>query len=250
MAQGGPAGPRGLRSRAALSCQCLTAKCLLEAEQPERVLPSMFGESDGTDEEAVAPIARSRHRRCSRQADDARAHPAQRVVASSRDAYAELERAIAAQDRSIEWHDWIHKFLGTAKRASGGQLRKLIVEFMFIGMNPTTFCLARGGLDIDDRVGAERKPHARAFMRNNKLLPRQLHTEAQAMHAAALAHSRGGHHRADVFTAGFPCQPWSSQKRRRSAPEGHALFECAELSFDYILRTRPSVAILEMFAMC
>ena len=204
-----------------------------------KTLPSMFGESDDSGDDATA-WARSRS-------------PTPRegaMVATSSSGIAAPPRVetSSASDhltRSTEWHAWLLEFMGPRKATWGRQSRKLIVESMFTGMNPTAFCLAQGGMDFDDRVGAERKPHAHQFMRQNNILPKQCYTEAKSMMTAALAHSQSGYVRSDFFTAGFPCQPYSMQPRRALAPHEHPLFDCADLTFEYILRTRPRVALLE-----
>ena len=151
----------------------------------------------------------------------------------------------AVGSRSIEWHAWLHEFLRARKKGCGKQLRKLLVESMFTGMNPLTFSLAQGGIDTDDRVGAEQKVHAHTFMRNNRVLPKHCYKEADDMMKAGLAPSQPGYLRADIFTAGFPCQPYSTQARHKLEPTKHPLFRFTILTIDYIKKTRPRVALLE-----
>ena len=132
-----------------------------------------------------------------------------------------------------------------ARATWGPQSRALVIESMFTGMNPYGFILARGGIDFDDRAGAERKPHARHFMRKNGLLPRQCYEEAKDMRDAGLASSQPGYVRSDLFCAGFPCQPFSQQARKKFDPTTHRGFECCLLMIDHIIRTRPRVVLLE-----
>ena len=51
--------------------------------------------------------------------------------------------------------------------------------------------------------------------------------------------------RADLFTAGFPCQPWSHMARKRDAPDTHPLFEHFEIVVSYTRRTSPRLALLD-----
>ena len=116
---------------------------------------------------------------------------------------------------------------------------------MFTGMNALAFSLAQGGIDIDDRLGAEQKRHAHTFMRNNRVLPKHCYQEADDMMKAGLAPSQPGYVRADIFAAGFPCQPYSTQARTKLQPTKHPLFRFTFLTIDYIKLTRPRVALLE-----
>ena len=147
--------------------------------------------------------------------------------------------------RSIQWHDWLQGVVSPAREQWGRQRRQLVTESMFTGMNPLAWTLAQGGFDIDDRIGAERKEHARAFMRKNRVLPRQCYKEADDMMAAGLAPSQPGYVRADLFVAGFPCQPYSSQARKKLEPTKHPLFRFTILTIDYVLLTRPRMIVLE-----
>ena len=151
----------------------------------------------------------------------------------------------AVGSRSIEWHDWLHEFLRPTKERWGRQRRKLLAESMFTGMNPLAFCLAQGGIDIDDRIGAEQKVHAHTFMRNNRVLPKHCYKEADDMMKAGLAPSQPGYDRADIFSAGFPCQPYSTQARFKLQPTTHPLFRFTLLTIDYIKRTQPRLVLLE-----
>ena len=79
----------------------------------------------------------------------------------------------------------------------------MVTESMFTGMNPHAWSFAQGGLDIDDRIGAEQKEHARAFMQKNRVLPKQCYKEAEEMMAAGLAPPQPGYVRADLLPRRF-----------------------------------------------
>ena len=147
--------------------------------------------------------------------------------------------------RSIQWHEWLRGFVAQAGMPQGQQARKLIIESMFTGMNPIAWSLAHGGIDVDDLIGAECKEHARAFMRKNRVMPKQCYKDVIEMSAAGLAPSQPGYVRADIFVAGFPCQPYSSQARKKLEPTKHPLYKYSGVTFDHILHTRPRVALLE-----
>ena len=171
-------------------------------------------------------------------------------AARSRSRPRRLEAALRPREqptgeRSIKWNDWLHEFLSPTRKRWRRQLRKLIAESMFTGMNASGFSLAQGGIDIDDRIGAEQKAHARAFMLKNHVLPKQCYKEADDMMKAGLAPSQPGYVRADLFAAGFPCQPYSTMARSKLQPTKHPLFRFTLLTFDYIKVTRPRVVLLE-----
>ena len=182
-------------------------------------------------------VARSRSRPRRVEAGLAASQPGYGATSPTKDG--------AVGSRSIEWHDWLHEFLLPTKERWGRQLRKLLVESMFTGMNPLAFSLAQGGIDVDDRLGAECKAHAHTFMRNNRVLPKHCYTEADDMMKAGLAPSQPGYERTDIFAAGFPCQPYSTQSRNKLQPTKHPLFRFTLLTIDYIKLTRPRVALLE-----
>ena len=196
-------------------------------------------------DEDVSPCAefprvarsRSRPRRIEASTSDAPASSQLGATSPTKDG--------AVGSRSIEWHDWLHEFLLPTKERWGRQLRKLLAESMFTGMNPLAFSLAQGGIDIDDRLGAEYKVHAHTFMRNNGVLPKHCYKDADDMMKAGLAPSQPGYERADIFTAGFPCQPYSTQARNKLQPTKHPLFRFTLLTIDYIKLTRPRLVLLE-----
>ena len=162
---------------------------------------------------------RSRSRSQPRRTADLRLRglPAHGGLAASRTAAAVGASSLELEEpgaRSIQWHSWLQDYVLPARQRWGRQLRKLVTESMFTGMNPHAWSFAQGGLDIDDRIGAEQKEHARAFMQKNRVLPKQCYKEAEEMMAAGLAPSQPGYVRADLFVAGFPCQPYSSQSRK------------------------------------
>jgi hypothetical protein len=210
----------------------------------------MFGQSDDSCEEAPLPSQELDRRDRSRSP----LLPMKPVVSEPRTSEScgiegqsveEFRAAGESQARSIHWHDWLHEFKAPSKQKWGMQKRKVIVESMFTGMNPTAFCLAQGGLDLDDRVGAEEKSYAHEFMLHNNLLPARCYKDANDMMAAGLAPSQTGYVRADVFSAGFPCQPYSHGTRKKLEPTKHPLFKMSLLTFEYILLTRPRIALLE-----
>jgi len=113
------------------------------------------------------------------------------------------------------------------------------------------------GISSENVVGAELKETAQQFMQVCQLLPNKLHTRAEDMlksvdehdatstntQPSGLASSQAT--RADLFTAGFPCQPWSHMTRKRHSPDTHPLFAQFEIVVSYIRRTSPRLALLE-----
>jgi len=51
--------------------------------------------------------------------------------------------------------------------------------------------------------------------------------------------------RADIFTAGFPCQPFSHMSRKRSPPHQHPLFRQVLIVIRYIRRAQPRLNLLK-----
>ena len=127
----------------------------------------------------------------------------------------------------------------------GVQESPLVIESMFTGMNPTAFILTRGALAYEERAAAGRKPHARQFMTQNRVMPKVCHTDVADMLARALGPAQPGYERADLLTAGFPCQPYSTMSRKKLRPTLHPLFQFTMTTIEFIRKTMPRTAILE-----
>ncbi len=144
-----------------------------------------------------------------------------------------------------DWPTELKAIIQKQQQALGRQCRPLIHHSMYTGMNTQAMVFRLAAMDVVDVVGAEKKESARWFMSANRLLPNKLFTCADEMLRESLASTEPGYERADLFTAGFPCQPWSRMARVRFDPPRHKLFTEFEHTMDYILKTEPRACLLE-----
>lgn len=147
-----------------------------------------------------------------------------------------------AIDRTL-WHEWLQERIRPRREGLGVQRRPLILESMFTGMNASAFVLQVGGLAYEDRVGAEKKSYAHTFMQDNGIAPARCFEKAEDLAASDVCGSATSP--ADLFVAGFPCQPYSSQARKVANPVAHPLFRSMDLMIGYIRSSAPRVVILE-----
>lgn len=105
-------------------------------------------------------------------------------------------------------------------------LRKpLIVHSMHTGMNSFRMFFRMAGIEVQDVVGAEKKDHARGFVKRNSLEPEHFYTDTADMFEHCSARDEVGYCRADIFASGFPCQPFSRMSRRCRPPQDHPLYK-------------------------
>ena len=125
-------------------------------------------------------------------------------------------------------------------------LRKpLIVHSMHTGMNSFRMFFRMAGIEVQDVVGAEKKDHARGFVKRNSLEPEHFYTDTADMFENCSARDEVGYCRADIFASGFPCQPFSRMSRRSRPPQDHPLYKEFAVVCKYIKKTEPKTCILE-----
>ena len=153
---------------------------------------------------------------------------------------------------TCDWHTELSAYVAPLRRELGAQERPSIQHCMHTGMK------SQEQISSENGVGAELKEVARRFMQVGHLLPNKLHTKAEDMlmciddHDARSTNTRpsglaSSQARADLFTAGPPCQPWSHMARKRDAPDTHPLFEQFEIVVSYTRRTSPRRVLLDNF---
>ena len=157
---------------------------------------------------------------------------------------------------TCDWHTELSAYVAPLRRELGAQERPSIHHCMHIGMNSQVQVFGMFGISSENVVGAELKETARRRMQVGHLLPNKLHTKAEDMltcvddHDARSANTRpsgpaSSQARADLFAAGFPCQPWSHMAWKRDAPHTHPLFEHFEIVVSYTRRTSPRLVLLD-----
>ncbi len=110
------------------------------------------------------------------------------------------------------------------------------------------------GLDFREMAAAEPKDHAQEFVKANRLWAQHHFEDVRALTAGGRAlctlHGRDCDvpvDRVDFFSAGFPCQPTTSQRRskRKGSAEQHPLFGLVRALVEYHRVRRPRVSLLE-----
>ena len=125
-------------------------------------------------------------------------------------------------------------------------LRKpLIVHSMHTGMNSFRMFFRMAGIEVQDVVGAEKKDHARGFVKRNSLEPEHFYTDTADMFEHCSAPDEVGYCRADIFASGIPCQPFSRMTRRSRPPQDHSLYKEFAVVCKYIKKTEPKTCLLE-----
>jgi len=153
-------------------------------------------------------------------------------------------KAGEASSQASAWGEWcsiLAAIVAPLRMSLGAQKRPLHHHSMYTGMNSQQKVFLMCEIDSMDMVGAEQKDSARLFMRVNGILPRHCHVKAEQM----LADTGDNDKRADIFTAGFPCQPFSHMSRKKSPPHQHPLFPQFLIVIRYIRRTQPRLVLLE-----
>ena len=110
------------------------------------------------------------------------------------------------------------------------------------------------GVQCEVDAAAEPKPHAKKFLTRNDLTAKHhfdcISSLVDGGEAMCAIHGKVcdvPEERADMFAAGFACQPTSSMRacRKRVRPEEHESFAVARLVVAYVLRRKPRTALLE-----
>ncbi len=124
--------------------------------------------------------------------------------------------------------------------------RPLVVHSMHTGTNSFRMFFRMAGIEVADVLGAEKKAHARCFVRQNSLEPGRFYTDTADMLAECRAPAEIGYTRADIFASGFPCQPFSRMTRRAGRePREHPLYKEFETATQYVMKTEPRTCLFE-----
>ena len=144
-------------------------------------------------------------------------------------------------EATAPWSVTFASIIAPLVKSLGAQKRALRHRSMYTGMNSQQQIFMLFGIVSVDEVGAEVKDSARRFMKANNILPSKCHVKAEQMLESACDDGE----RADFFSAGFPCQPWSQMSRKKHPAHLHPLFAQFLNTVKYILRTKPLLALLE-----
>ncbi len=169
---------------------------------------------------------------------------------------------VHAQVGPQEVPTWVAELEDTSGWATQGwqQLRPLLLETAFTGMNSTGPVLDHLGVSYTHVASADPKHHAIAFLKANNLLGQHHFLDIADLRPTATGAPRAPcalhgeacqppHDRPpDLVVLGFPCQPWSTMRpgRHNSAPPiHHRLYDMTHSAIKYMLRAEPRLAILE-----
>ena len=223
----------------------------LEASGAPHQFGSMFADSDAEDDRptlsssgtatgdsAGSRVAGRRDRSRSRHGRIEPGGSAHSRVAQAGDTLGVADRAEVLPDK---WIGLFTRLIRSRREAFGKQLRPLILRTMYTGTNSQSMVLRMTGLKVQDETGAEIKASARRFLRINGLEPANLYEDASDMTREVSSPDLV----ADLFAAGFPCQPWSGMTRKRIQPSQHTLYKEFENTIEFILKARPPAILLE-----
>ena len=92
-------------------------------------------------------------------------------------------RALAKKrTRPLDWAEWLQQETVAKRQRLGKQKRKLVMHTMFSGLCSPEKSLRELGVECDNAVAAEWKPHARRFCYQNGLAPSgHFFTDAQPL---------------------------------------------------------------------
>ena len=144
-----------------------------------------------------------------------------------------------------DWREQIENALRQTRDDFGPQLRPLLHDALYAGMNSQAMVFRLFGIQDECLRAAEKKGHARQFVRLQGLLPKRYYEDVVDMLREACAPGDEQYERADLLTGGFPCQPFSSMSRQRVDPTSHALYGEFVRTLEYIEKTLPRVCLLE-----
>ena len=220
----------------------------------------MFGdEGCDSDDDIWGHSVRGRSRSRSRRAEvnELWKRPAttpQSVPVSSTDDVIARASVIATQigaQLPVTWVRHVENVTQKARSKLGRQMRPLMHDSMYSGTGSQAMVFRLTGVAHVDSHGAERKVHARSFARLQGLEPQVYYKSVEQMVKEARAPEDDGYVRSDLFTAGFPCQPWSYMKRSLTDPTAHDGYIEFMRTLQYIRKTLPRLCLLEnIIAFC
>ncbi len=156
---------------------------------------------------------------------------------------------------SGNWADDFKQVVQPWRASLGQQQRPLVVHSGFTGLGTHALACHATGVHIMDEVGAEPKVAAKTFLKHNALMAEHHFDDIRlvtslhgGMCAQCMKECPAPGTRADLFMAGFSCQPFSPQRGKSLQtlpPSSHPLFESSRLVVEHLLAREPRGAILE-----
>lgn len=161
--------------------------------------------------------------------------------------------AMRGMPRTGSWVQRTRRLAASRRGLLGQQLRPLLTTSACSGTNSHIAALKALGVHVIELASAEPKEHAYEFVRQNGLLGRHHYRDVASMisrqEACRLCSGTCfPGERPDVFVAGWPCQPHSTQRSgnmAKVAPRDHPGFAVARAVIAYIRRHRPRTVVLE-----